>query len=203
MFDASGSLIPFTLVRTTDAIVEPLTTGEMKASLKIDVSTDDTLIDAYIKAARKTVEVATRRAMLTQTYTMTLDVAPSKRAAILLPVAPVTSLTSIKSYSPTDGESTVAATVYRLDTASLPARVVLRDGQDWPTGLRPQNAIQLIFVAGYGAASTDVSDTGLIHATRLLATHWYEQREPIVLGAAQEVPLAYRALIDSLVVPWL
>jgi len=203
MFDASGNLIHFTIVKTTDAAAEPLTAAELKTALKIDVSTDDTLIEAYIKAARQTVEFATRRALINTTYTMTLDSAPTGRGAILLPVAPVSSVTSLKSYATDDTESTVSSSVYRLDASSIPARLVLKDGQSWPTGLRPQNALQVIFVAGYGAASSNITDTGLIQAVRLLATHWYEQREPVADGDMKEVPMAYQSLINPLVVPWL
>jgi len=38
---------------------------------------------------------------------------------------------------------------------------------------------------------------------RLLATHWYEQREPVADGDMKEVPMAYQSLINPLVVPWL
>lgn len=204
MFDASGNPIHFSLVKTTDASAEPLTAAELKTAMRFDASTEDTLIDSYIKAARQAVENASRRALINTTFTMTLDIAPAGRGAIWLPIAPVSSITSIKSFSTADVESTVSSSVYRLDSSSLPARIVLKDGQEWPTGLRPENALQVIFVAGYGAAASNVSDVGLIHAVRLLAGHWFMQREPVVIGqSVAELPLAYDALIAPHKVPWL
>jgi len=202
MFDASGHPIHFSLVRTTDAAAEPISTADMKLALRVDVSTEDALIDSYVKAARQKVEIDTRRALINQTWTLTLDKAPSNRAPIWLPIAPVSAVTSIKSFSVADVESTVASTVYRLDTASLPARIVLKDGQSWPSDLRPENALQVTFTAGYGAAGSNVTDVGLIQAVRLLTTYWYEQRIPVGEAMA-ELPLAYWSLINPLVVPCL
>lgn len=201
MVDAFGRPIHFSITRTTDASVEPLTTAEAKLALRVDVSTDDALIDSLVKAARQKVEGDTGRALVNQTWTMTLDKVPSG-AAILLPISPVSSVTSIKSWSVADVESTVSSTVYRLDTASVPARIVLRDGQDWPGDLRPENALVIVFVAGYGAASTNIADIGLIQAVRLLVSHWYEHREAVG-DFGEAVALAYDALIAPHKVPWL
>lgn len=204
MLDASGCPIHFSLVRSTDATTEPISTEDLKLTVKIDTDADNALMDAYVKAARQQVEIDSRRALITQAWTMTLDQAPANRGAIWLPIYPVISITSIKSFSTADAESTVATSVYRLDASSLPARIVLKDAQDWPTGLRPQNALQIIFSAGYGAAASDISDTGLLQAARLLAAHWYRQREPIVIGeSVSTLPLAYDALIAPHRVPWL
>lgn len=204
MFDASGNPIHFTVDRTTDASAEPLTTAEAKLALRVDVSADDTLIDAYVKAARQKVESDTGRALISQTWTMTLDRVPANRGAILLPVAPVSSVTSITSYSTADASTVLSTSAYRLDIASVPARIVLKENQDWPSDLRPQNALSIVFVAGYGAASSNVKDVGLIHAVRLLVAHWYEQRTPVNVGnIVNEIPLAYDALIAPHKVAWL
>lgn len=204
MRDAFGQPIHFSIVRTTDATVEPLTTAEAKVFLGQGISTDDTLIDSFVKAARQKVEADTGRALVNQTWTMTLDKAPSNRCPILLPINPVSSVTSITSYSTADASSTVATSVYRLDTSSLPARIVLKDEQEWPTDLRPENALSIVFVAGYGAAATNISDVGLIQAVRLLMSHWYEHREAVNVGnIVTEVELAYSALIAPHKVPWL
>lgn len=203
MFDAFGRPIHFTFVRTVDAAAEPIITADLKLALRVDHSTEDALIDQYGKAARQQVESDTRRALITQTRVLTLDSAPANRWPIWIPVAPVTAV-SLKSFSTADIESTIETSVYRLDTSSLPPRIVLKDGQSWPSDLRPENALQATITAGYGAAGSNVTDVGLIHAVRLLATFWYEQRSPVNIGnIVNELPLAYRALINPLVVPWL
>lgn len=201
MRNALGEPIHFSLLRSTDASAEPFSTAEAKLILRVDTSADDAVIDRIVKAARQKVEADTGRALINQSWTLTLDAAPAGRHAILLPIAPVASITSIKSYATDDTESTVSSSVYRLDSDSLPARIVLKDNQSWPSGLRPENALQVIFVAGYGAAGSNVKDTGLLQAVSLLMAHWYEHREAVG-ELTDEIALAYRALIGSHVVPW-
>lgn len=202
MVDAFGDPIHFTLNRTTDATAEPVTLEEFVAHLR---ATDDDqgLIEGYALAARHKVESDTGRALLTQTWTMTLDKVPANRGAILLPIGPVASVTSVTSYSTADASSTVATSVYRVDTSSLPARIVLKDGQNWPSDLRPENALSILFVAGYGASASSIADQQLVQAVRLLVGHWYANRETILTGTiAQEIQLTYRALTEPLRVPW-
>lgn len=202
MRNALGEPIHFSLVRSTDASVEPFTTAEAKLILRVDTSADDAVIDRIVKSARQKVEADTGRALITQSWTMTLDAPPAGRNPILLPIAPVASITSIKSYATDDTESTVSSSVYRLDSDSVPARIVLKDNQTWPSSVRPENALQVIFAAGYGAAGSNVKDTGLLQAVSLLMAHWYEHREAVG-ELTDEIALAYRALIGSYVVPWL
>lgn len=202
MFDALGAPVHFTLTRTADASVEPLTRAEAQTWLRSEASGDATLIDDLIVSARRHFEGETNRALINQTWTMTLDKVPYG-GVILLPIAPISSVTSITAYSTDDSSSVVATSVYRLDTSSLPARIVLKDGQAWPSGLRPQNALAIVFVAGYGAASTNVPPD-MVLAVRETMAHWFEHREAAVVGAtAAPLPLAYQAIVDRHKVPFL
>jgi uncharacterized phiE125 gp8 family phage protein len=57
------------------------------------------------------------------------------------------------------------------------------------------NAFEVAFTAGYGDEASDVPEP-LRHAIKLLVAHWFEQREPVVLGAAaQEVPATVAGLL--------
>lgn len=203
MFDASGEPIHVGLSRTTDATEEWCSEAQAKLWLRVDHDAENDTVNALIKAARQKVETDTRRALVTQTWTMDLDTAPAFRAPIQLPVNPVISVTSVTSYSTADASSVVATTVYRVDTQSLPARLVLKDGQSWPSGLRPENAIAVIFVAGYGAYG-DAAPEELRQAARLLMAHWHQNREAVLAGdvAVLTVPLAYEALVAPYKVAW-
>ena len=57
-----------------------------------------------------------------------------------------------------------------MDTASEPGRLVLSASGSWPTGLRPANAIEIEFVAGYGDASAvpDALKQGMLLWIKLL-----------------------------------
>jgi uncharacterized phiE125 gp8 family phage protein len=56
---------------TTQPAVEPLTTAEAKAHLRVDLTHEDNLIDAAVIAARTYVENFTRLKLITQTVTLT------------------------------------------------------------------------------------------------------------------------------------
>ena len=46
----------------------------------------------------------------------------------------------------------MAATRYFVDNVREPARIVLRQGETFPTALRVANAIKVVYVAGYANA---------------------------------------------------
>lgn len=193
----------FGLSLTTDAAVEPVSMDDAKSWLRISNSSSDLDIQAVILAARKKLEADTSLALINQTLTMTRDAAPYGRRPWVLPVGPVSAVTSIKSYSEDDIESTVTTTVYRLDSSSQPARIVLRNGQSWPTSLRPENGLSVAFVAGYGSSSVSVP-ANLIMAMRLLIEHWFTNRGVAIVGTiTQEIQQGYESLIGPLRIPGL
>jgi uncharacterized phiE125 gp8 family phage protein len=201
VFDLYGNPIHFSLTRTVDAAAEPLTGSEMKAALRVDTTTEDALIDAYIKAARQKVEADTGRALINQTWALSLDRVPVNGGDIVIPIAPLSSVTSVKSYAEDGTESTVATSVYRVDTASVPGRIVLKSDQSWPTGLRDRDALLATFVAGYGAAAANISDVSLVQAVRVLVAHWYENRG-LAGHVGDEIEMGYRSLIRAFKVAW-
>ncbi len=177
---------------------QPLSLNEAKAFLKLgdDDTADDALIMALLRAAVRHVETFTGRALITQTWRLTLDDWPSRsrlddqlwegvreaaelveaKDHIEIPKPPLQSVTSFQIFNPSDAASTVATTVYFVDSESEPGRVGLRYGQVWPsTTLRRHSGIQITFVAGYGDTGNDVPDD-ILAGLRLLVTHFYENR---------------------------
>ncbi len=108
---------------------EPVTLAEAKAWCRIDSTDDDALLAALITAARLQVESATGRALVTQSWRLTLRHAPR---LVVLPVAPVQSLT-------------VAP-----DGAVLQGDAVLL--------VSPMDGLTIDYVAGYGDAGTVPGD---------------------------------------------
>lgn len=199
MFDASGNPIHFADTITEDADTEPLSVAEAKLFLRVDATFEDAFLAAGIRECRHLLERKTRRALLTQSRTLTLDSAPANRAPILIPAHPVSAITSITQYSTADVGTAVSTSVYRLDAASYPPRIVLKDGQAWPTGLRSQNALAIEFVCGYGATPAAITDPELLQALRLLLQQWYE-RAPNTPD--RDVDAAVEALVGGLRLPW-
>jgi uncharacterized phiE125 gp8 family phage protein len=199
------------LVQTVAPASEPITTAEAKAFLRVDSSDEDTLIDTLIATARQIVEDFTGRAIITQTWKLTLDKWPldcrgwlawlevntSTERAILLPRSPLASVTSVK-YYPDDlgAQATLSASTYRVITGTLPGAVFLKSSEDWPVlDIRP-DAVEIIFVAG--AADATTTPKQLTHAILLLVAHLYENRAPVNVGnIVNEIPFTVRALLES------
>ena len=185
------------LVMTTSPAVEPLTLSEAKAHLRVDTTDEDTLISSLITAARIHIEMATGRALITQVWSLFLDAWPSGDA-VPLPLAPLVSVGAVRTYDEQGVATALNAQDYFVDTVSQVPRVVRVNGQIWSPPGQVANGIEIAFTAGYGANASDVPEP-LRQAVRLLVAHWFETREPVVMGGqADTVPTT----VDALVAPY-
>lgn len=170
---------------------EPVTLTQAKEHLRITHTSDDQLVEQLVTVAREYVERRSGFRLMTQTLDCYYNAAPD--LVFELPVGPVQSITSIKTYDAADVEATLSGSTYALDAASLPARVSV---DAWPTGLRSYNAVVVRVVAGYASASA-VPAT-LRHAILLLVGELYERREDATTDRLALVPLAASRLIAQL-----
>jgi uncharacterized phiE125 gp8 family phage protein len=188
-----------------DGVGDPIAIGdvialdEAKAHLRREgLSDDDGVIEALIRAAVDHVEMDTGRALLTQTWRTWFDAVPVG-GVLLLERGRVQSVTSIVAYDPDDAETTVATTVYFADRVSEPARVVLKDGQSWPTDLRTTNALAVNYTAGYGTTASTIPGP-LKQATLLVLGAMYEHREQVIVaqfaGQFLLLPFGYDQLVS-------
>jgi len=181
----------------TAPATEPVTLAELKTHLRITGTDEDTFLTQAIEDARQEVEDATGLALLTQTWRLTLDRWPpgeevwwdgmreghidviyanDKRGHVILPRYPLQSITSVTVYDD-NGDSTVVtvATTFDIDTQHLRGRMALQRGATWPIATQTINAIEIVYVAGYGANATDVPSP-IRRAIRQMAAHLYEHR---------------------------
>ena len=169
------------LVLTSAPAIEPVTLAEAKAQLRVDGSAEDTLILSLIITSRLHIEAAMGLALITQSWSYFLDAWPAG-ASVKLPLRPVQSLTAVQLYAPDESVETLAPDTYQLDGAAAPPRVIRQGALAWPAPKRPANGIEIALVAGYGDAAGDVP-APIRQAVLLLVAHWYEHREPVVIGA--------------------
>lgn len=175
-------------------VVEPVSVEDLKLHARIDSGFEDSKLQAYITAARLMVEKDTRRALCTQTVVAYYDFIP---AYIVLPVAPVQSITSIVYYDSLNTQQTLASTEYESDLYAEPSLIRPAYGKAWPTTYERFNAVAVTVVCGYGAASAVPEDAK--QAIRLLAAHWYENAEATITGTiSKELEFAYTALVARL-----
>ena len=179
---------------------EPVTAADLRAFLReSEASLPDTMANSFIEEARQYIEEVTGLAMINQTWAMALDhwphgernsiwwsgvrdgvisdlVAPSNLASVYLPRYPLSSVSSVTTYAEnSDSTAIVVADTFDIDTYQKPGRMTLQSGQAWPVALRASNAIEIQYVAGYGATAADVP-AALARSVMQLAAALYSNR---------------------------
>jgi len=163
----------WSLTLVTRPEVEPISHDDAKLWLRLDHTTEDTLVDSLIQMVREQVEEH-GIAVITQTWDLRLDRFPS---VIRIPKTPVQEVSSI-SYIDTDGDTqTLAASQYTVDVYSVPARIVPAYGLSWPIARSDPNAVTVRFIAGYGSGATPAEiPERILQAMRLAVTTAYAMR---------------------------
>jgi len=201
----------------TPPAIEPVTADELRAHL---AETVDGLpydqADDLIATAREMIEEATGIAMINQMWRLSLDCWPSQRADwwdgvrqgaiadvngapdyVYLPRYPLASIDAVTVYNDAGTPaSVVVADTFDVDTYQKPGRMVLRNGSTWPIALRNSNAIEVDYIAGFGATAASVPPT-LRRAVKQVAAYLYSHTgddctPDDALGAAGALLGAYR-----------
>jgi uncharacterized phiE125 gp8 family phage protein len=177
----------------TAPAVEPVSVSEAKSHLRVDTSTDDTLIGTYITAAREVVEEMIWQRLVTQTWDVFWDTWPQR---LRLPHGPLQSVTGVY-YTPEGGaEQTYSAANYLVDIYNIPGEVVILRTAQLPTAsLQERNGVRVRFVCGYGLAAA--VPQRYKQAILLLVGHYYENRESVIVGQASvsQLPQGVAALL--------
>lgn len=181
---------------TTNPESEPVSLMEMKRYLRIDDNSDDIVLSDQIIEARRFIEDQIGLAFISQSWRLALDQWPAGGEAwwdgvremsitelyrsnvlqsVTLPRWPLVSITSVTTYDEDSNATAITvANVFDVDTYRTPGRITLKRGQTWPVALRANNAIEIIYVAGYAnAASVPMT---MKRAIRQLAAFMYNHR---------------------------
>lgn len=94
---------------------------------------------------------------------------------IYLEKSPITSVSYIKYYNSSNTLTTMDSSDYVVDTYSEPGRIEIAYGQSWPDTYTRPSAVNIRFIAGYGATSAYVPDT-IKDGIYLTLTHLFENR---------------------------
>lgn len=183
----------------TAPVLEPIDLEFVKAHSRITIGDGDAVTQLRLQAARAWIERYTGRAFMRQTWDLTItDGEITDAGPILLPMAPVISVTSVTSYSTTGVGTVMSNTLYFLDATSAPARLLLNDGATWPSGLRAHNSLVVRYIAGYGTDGNDPEQVPfeIRQAILLLAAEWNERIEAATDQTLAEIPFGVRVLID-------
>ena len=180
----------------TPPAAEPVVVAEAKTHLRVDISDDDTLIESLIVTARRSCEQIANKKFYTQTWNLLIDGFPGSNI-LELPktLSPLASVTHIKYYDVDDSSSTLSADNYVVDIYSIPARIVLKTGQAWPSDvLRVVNGVEVQVVVGFGNA--DAVPQEYKQAMLLAVGLYYENREDVIVGTvATDLPRGIKSLL--------
>lgn len=177
----------------TEPTVEPVSTAEAKAHMRIEHSADDTYIAALIKAARRWCENFQVRSFISTTWSWSFTQFPCGRP-IEVPWSPLQSVTSIKYVDDAGTQQTLATTVYQEYTKRTPGQIDLKYLQEWPSVRGDKDGIEVIYIAGYGNASTDVPED-VTTAIKMLVAELYERREAASEKSIVKIPFGVEALL--------
>lgn len=194
------ALIPTTLSLVTGPELEPLDLSQVKKHLRFSTTTEDTLLDGWIAAARQYFEEQTGRQVMAATWEFWLDAFPQGR--IELPKPPLIEVVSV-GYVGSDGTLVVVdAADYTVmapaGSHASPGWVQLPYGGVWPTPQDVSGAVRVQFKAGYGNAPGDVPE--LVRTLLyLLVAHFHKYRSETVEtrfeSALSSLPLGVEAFM--------
>ena len=151
---------------------EPLSLAESKHYLRVAHDADDALIGALVASARREIEIATRRVLVTQAWRIVLNCWP-RAGRVVSPVNPLRTVEAARVFD--EGGAPVALDTegFVIDTASLPGIIAFMPAAVAQPG-RVLAGIEIDITAGHGGAE-DVP-APLVQALRLLLAHRYEHR---------------------------
>ena len=171
-----------------------VTLDEARDQLRLDVNDQDAVLARLIAAATAYFDGQAGtlgRALLTQTWRLSLSAFPAMDEAISLPLPPLQGVDSI-TYVDTGGlEQTLPGATYQVVVSSAPGAVAPSFGNSWPTARNQPDAVKVTFTAGYGADPASVPET-VRHAILMMVGEWFRNRE---------LPVTALSTVDDLIAP--
>jgi len=178
---------------TTAATTYPVSLTEAKSHLKVDTNADDTYIESIIKAATQLSEEYTNRFFID---TVVTQYASDFKEIKTLFKSKVSEVTHVKYYDSNNTLQTLSATVYDEQLNYEPAQIQLADGQSYPAFTKRNDAVEVKYTVGYGAAS-DVPEI-IKQAILLTIGNFYANRESVIVGRmVSELPQNSKWLLDT------
>jgi uncharacterized phiE125 gp8 family phage protein len=172
----------------TPPAIEPITLAEAKVHLQIGTGVtdeDDYIEDTLIPSSRERGEQATLRQWITGTWDYKLRRFPCG-AVIVLPRAPLLTVTSITYVDQNGTSQTLASSNYTVRPYVGPkaprGHVELGFGLTWPTTRDQLDAVTVRFTAGYGATAVSVPSRLRRAMLTDIGSMYYAGRQDQVIG---------------------
>jgi len=185
----------------TAVTTEPVLLADARLHIKADSDTsEDTLISAWITAAREIAEHYTGRALAPQTLEAALDEFPWDDDSIELPMPPVATITSVKYTDTTGVEQTISASAYALSLYGDSRQIAPTYGNEWPSTQDIPDAVRIRYVTGYGATGAGAGFAACpkaVKAAILLMVAWMNENRGSEMNPDDIQPPAAKSLLNT------
>ena len=180
----------------TAAGVSLFTLDEMKDHLKRDDDDDNTYIQTLIDAADSYlggVDGILGLAFVAQGFIEKANSFPASDV-FRLDLMPIVSIDSIKYYDEGNNLQTFLPGNYSFHDALGFSYIKLSPDTSWPSTYERDDAVEVTYTAGYGAAGDSVP-SAIRHAAKLLIGSWYENREAAAPVSFSMLPMGAQSLL--------
>nr|WP_315210107.1 phage head-tail connector protein [uncultured Albidiferax sp.] len=188
------------LQRLTAPTEPAVTLTEAKAHLRVDIADDDLLIAALVTAATEAAEHQLERALMPQTWVLSLDAFSAQIPVHLVPVQSVIGIT----YIDTEGNTqTLGPSSCSLSNTSdyAPASIQPAYGTTWPATRAQPDSVRITVTAGYPSA--DQVPEPIKSWIKLLVGTLYANRESETIQSASAITLGIAdRLLDRYRTSW-
>lgn len=208
----------FTLKRTVEPVPLALSLDDARTQARIDDDTYNATLIRYIKAATRLAENTLRRAFITQTWRLGLDNWPNydgdygwgdspsgdsrdyirfnRYRELELPRPPLQTVSSIIYTDPTGAPQTLSPANYIVYPDAEPGKVAPQLAFAWPPVKMVPFPIVITFVAGYGAAQSNIPEN-IQQWIALAVSAQNENRESDIQTALKQFGLGYELLMTE------
>jgi uncharacterized phiE125 gp8 family phage protein len=169
----------------------PIDLTDLKLHLGITGSDNDTHLTAILAASTAYVEKELNRSLVSQTWDWFLPYFPQNNI-IELPKPPLVSVTYLKYYDENNAQQTWSSNNYVVHTpTTLKGYVEIKNTSTLPNIYPRSDSILIRFVSGYGTQNDMVK-----HAVRLVAAHWFENREAETTGSTKQIEIGLQRILN-------
>jgi len=198
---------------TVAPTAEPVTLNELQAHVLGYNSADNPELARHIRTARALFERYTGVSLIQQTWQTALTGFPAD-GLIVLPKAPVRSITTVQYYDTAGAIQTVTASEYRYDDHGNNAVLQPAITKSWPeTESGRTDAVIITYITGVytvqGSPGDQVDEDTEpeVHfidrylpaqqAIKMLVVHLYENRGLVAPVALTETPMGFQMIVDE------
>jgi len=132
----------------------------------------DAELEDKVRGITEEVEHKIGRALITQTWELTLDFFPAA-GAIKLPMARLQQIEHVKFHAVDNLLRTLDPQDYLVDVKSEPGWILPATGRTWPATQQRMNAVEVQYVCGYGPNEADVPPAIKDYILGVLENHYY------------------------------